>query len=88
MSFKIEFRKAGKVFEWNDSFGNILDFAEAKGIQLDHACLVGVCGTCKARLISGRVFMETEEGLQEEDRAGSMFLPCVAVPETDIVIDA
>ena len=88
MAFKIQFKKTGKTFEWDSSFGNILDFAEAKGIQMESNCRIGVCGTCKVKLLSGRVMMETEEGLQDEDRTENMILPCVAVPETDIVIDA
>ncbi|MCX5906088.1 MAG: 2Fe-2S iron-sulfur cluster binding domain-containing protein [Deltaproteobacteria bacterium] len=87
MPFKIEFKKTGKTFEWDTRFGNILEFAEAKGIQIDNACRVGVCGTCKVKLLSGKVAMDTEDGLQEEDRAENMILPCVAVPETDIVIE-
>ena len=88
MAFKIQFKKTGKTFEWDSSFGNILDFAEAKGIEMESNCRIGVCGTCKVKLLSGRVMMEMEDGLQDEDRAANMILPCVAMPETDIVIDA
>ena len=85
---KIQFKKSGKTLEWGDPFTNILDLAEANGIQVESACRVGVCGTCKVKLLSGEVFMETEDGLQDEDRDQSMVLLCVAVPKTDLVIDA
>ena len=85
---KIQFQKSGKTLEWDDRFENILDLAEANGIQLENACRVGVCGTCKVKLLSGEVYMETEDGLQDEDRNQNMILPCVAVPKTDLVIDA
>jgi ferredoxin len=88
LGFKIEFKKGGKTLEWNGSAGNILDLAEANGIQLDSACRIGVCGTCKVKLLSGKVIMETEDGLTDEDRAENLILPCVAQPETDLVIDA
>lgn len=88
MSLKIEFRKSGKTFEWDDNFENLLAFAEEKGISMDSTCRVGVCGTCKVKLISGEVFMEAEEGLDEEDRSNQMILACVATPQTDLVIDA
>jgi ferredoxin len=84
---KIQFQKSGKTLEWDDSFENILDLAEANGIQLENACRVGVCGTCKVKLLSGEVYMETEDGLQDEDRKQNMILPCVAVPKSDLVID-
>ncbi len=87
MAFKIEFKKSGKTFEWDSNLGNILDFAEARGIQIESGCRTGVCGTCKVKLLSGTVVMETEDGLNDEDKANHMFLPCVAMPETDLVID-
>ena len=85
---KIQFQKSGKTLEWDDRFENVLDLAEANGIQLENACRVGVCGTCKVKLLSGEVYMETEDGLQDEDRNQNMILPCVAVPKTDLVLDA
>ena len=88
MGFKILFKKSGKTLEWQDRFGNILDLAEQNGIQMESGCRIGTCGTCQVRLLSGEVLMETEEGLQDEDRAQNMILPCVSVPKTDLVIDA
>ncbi len=88
MPFKIEFRKSGKTFEWESNFGNLLDFGEAKGIQMESNCRIGVCGSCKIKLLLGKVTMETEDALVEEDRKQDMILPCVALPESDIAIDA
>jgi ferredoxin len=88
MALKIEFKKSGKTFEWDEKFQNLLDFAEEKGVLMESTCRVGACGTCKVKLISGQVFMEVEDGLEEEDKANQMILPCVAVPRTDLVIDA
>ena len=88
MAFKIEFKKSGKTFEWDSSLGNILDFAEARGIQIESGCRMGVCGTFQVKLLSGTAVMETEDGLNDEDKANNMILPCVATPETDLVIDA
>ncbi len=88
MAFQIEFRKSGKTFEWEENFANLLDFAESKGIPIDSTCRVGVCGTCKVKLLSGRVFMETEDGLSEEEKKEGMILPCVATPAADLVIEA
>jgi ferredoxin len=85
---KIQFQKSDKTLEWDDRFENVLDLAEANGIQLENACRVGVCGTCKVKLLSGEIYMETEDGLQDEDRNQNMILPCVAIPKTDLVIDA
>jgi ferredoxin len=88
MAFKIEFRKSGKTLEWESSSGNLLDFAEENGIQMESGCRIGTCGSCKVKLISGTVTMETEEGLEDADKANGMILPCVAVPESDLIIEA
>ncbi|MCX5918137.1 MAG: 2Fe-2S iron-sulfur cluster-binding protein [Deltaproteobacteria bacterium] len=88
MAFKITFQKSGKTFDWESSSNNVLDFAEDKGIQMESGCRMGVCGSCKVKLLSGSVTMETEDGLEDADKADRMILPCVAVPESDLVIDA
>jgi ferredoxin len=88
MAFQITFQKSGKTFDWESSFNNVLDFAEDKGIQMESGCRIGVCGSCKVKLLSGSVTMETEDGLEDGDQANRMILPCVAVPESDLVIDA
>jgi ferredoxin len=88
MTFKLEFKKSGKTLEWESSSGNLLDFAEENGIQMESGCRIGTCGSCKVKLISGGVSMETEDGLEDADQADRMILPCVAVPESDLVIEA
>jgi glycine betaine catabolism B len=88
MAFNITFKKSGKTFEWEDRFENLLDFAEEKRIQMESGCRIGTCGTCKVKLISGSVTMETEEGLDDSDKSAGMILPCVAVPESDLEIEA
>ena len=88
MAFKITFEKSGKTIDWEASFSNLLDFAEARGIQLESGCRMGACGSCKVKLISGTVTMETEDGLEDADKAERMILSCVAVPESDLVIEA
>jgi ferredoxin len=84
----VEFKKSGKTLEWESSSGNLLDFAEGNGIPMESGCRIGTCGSCKVRLISGTVTMETEDGLEDADKANRMILPCVAVPESDLVIKA
>ena len=32
------------------------------GVELRHDCRSGVCGTCRVRLVEGKVFGGTEEG--------------------------
>lgn len=88
MGTTIEFRKSGKTVQWDDAAENILELAEDNDIAIDSECMAGVCGTCKTRLLAGKVDMETDDGLEEEDRQNNMILPCVATPVTDVVLDA
>ena len=54
---------------------NILAAAGDKSIRIPHACEVGVCGTCRARVISGEVLCG-----QKVMRAGEEVLTCISQP--------
>ncbi|MCB2186996.1 MAG: 2Fe-2S iron-sulfur cluster binding domain-containing protein [Deltaproteobacteria bacterium] len=88
MAFQVEFKKSGKTLPWHDKYDSILDLAEDNGVEMESLCRQGVCGSCKARLLAGEVEMDTTDGLEEEDARQGMILPCVAVPKTDVIIDA
>ncbi len=88
MSYHIVFKKTGRTWEWSESFENLLEFAEERGVGIENVCRAGVCGTCKTKLFAGEVSMETEEGLSLEDKQNNFFLPCVAIPLSNLVIDA
>lgn len=88
MGYKIDFRQSQKTLEWDDRYENILELAEENDIDIDYECRQGFCGTCKVRLLSGEVDMEVEDGLEEEDIQEGFILTCVAVPLSDIVLEA
>ncbi|MCW2544901.1 MAG: paaK [Frankiales bacterium] len=50
-----------------------------------YACRGGVCGTCRARLVSGDVQMETNYALEPDELKAGVFLTCQAHPVTDEV---
>ena len=66
----------------------LLESSEKNGVLIPSGCRQGVCGTCRTRLLSGRVRMETEEGLNDELRSQGFILPCVSRPIGDITLDA
>lgn len=88
MAHKVEFKKSGKVLEWNDKYESILELAEANGIEIESECRQGYCGTCMVKLLSGKVEMENTDGLGETDVDNNMILTCTAVPTTDVVLEA
>jgi len=60
-------RKVCKVTFNGDAFlancGDLLlDSALMNGVDLPHDCRSGICGTCRVRLVAGKVFGGTEEG--------------------------
>jgi ring-1,2-phenylacetyl-CoA epoxidase subunit PaaE len=66
----------------------ILDAALAKGADLPYACKGGVCCTCRAKLIEGKVHMEVNYALEEEEVAQGFILTCQSHPLTEkVVID-
>ena len=88
MALTVEFKKSGKTLEWDDRFESILELAEENDIEIESECQQGFCGTCITELISGDVHMENTDGLETEGAGENMILPCVAMPKTNIVIDA
>jgi len=68
----------------------ILSAAIRAGIGLPYGCKDGACGTCKSRLLEGRVIHGAHQlkalSVAEED--AGLILPCCATPQTDCVIEA
>lgn len=65
----------------------VLEAAESAGIALPSLCRVGVCATCRCRLISGSVEGDFD-AIDPSEQASGFILACVARPLTDCVIDA
>ena len=80
----------GKSFNFKIHQGsnNILDAALANGADLPFACKGGVCSTCKAKVIEGKVDMEVNYALEKEEVAAGYVLTCQGIPCSDkIVVD-
>lgn len=63
--------------------GSILDSARASGLPAPFACKAGVCATCRAKVISGKVEMAVHYGLTDEEVAEGYVLTCQSVPIGD-----
>jgi ring-1,2-phenylacetyl-CoA epoxidase subunit PaaE len=61
----------------------ILDAAQRTRPDLPFACKGGVCGTCRARLVSGTVEMRRNYALEEDELAAGYVLTCQAHPTSD-----
>jgi ring-1,2-phenylacetyl-CoA epoxidase subunit PaaE len=63
--------------------GSILDSARAAGLPAPFACKAGVCATCRAKVIGGKVEMAARYGLTDEEVADGYVLTCQSVPAGD-----
>ena len=60
--------------------GNILESVQAAGLPAPYACKGGVCSTCRARVLSGKVEMKKNYGLTDAEVAQGYVLTCQSVP--------
>jgi ring-1,2-phenylacetyl-CoA epoxidase subunit PaaE len=80
----------GRSFDFDLAFNNasILDAALQQGADLPYACKGGVCTTCKAKLLEGKVDMDVNYGLEPEEVAEGFILTCQSHPRTkNVVVD-
>ncbi|HID75649.1 MAG TPA: 2Fe-2S iron-sulfur cluster binding domain-containing protein [Planctomycetaceae bacterium] len=66
----------------------ILEAAERVGVEIENSCRVGMCGVCAVKLLSGQVTMETDDGLDPDDRAAGKILACQARADADVAVQA
>jgi ring-1,2-phenylacetyl-CoA epoxidase subunit PaaE len=65
---------------------SILDSAEAAGLDVPYACKGAVCCTCKARIVEGKVAMDMNYALTDEEVADGYVLTCQSHPLTERVV--
>ena len=63
----------------------ILDAVLAVRADAPFACKGGVCGTCRARLVTGEVTMARNYALDPEEPAAGFVLACQSVPVSEDV---
>lgn len=84
----VTIREGGKTFDFKLPFGgdNILDAAIANAADLPFACKGGVCCTCKAKLVEGKVDMLVNYALEQEEVDEGFILTCQAMPQSEKVV--
>jgi ring-1,2-phenylacetyl-CoA epoxidase subunit PaaE len=75
-----------REFDFLQGQPSILDGASAAGIEVPFSCTSGVCGTCRAKLIEGRVRMERCYALDKAEVAEGFVLTCQSHPLTERVV--
>lgn len=66
----------------------VLEASERVGVDIDNSCRIGTCGVCVVKLLSGKVSMEVEDGLEPEEKEADMILACQAKSTGDVTVEA
>jgi ferredoxin len=85
---KVQIQASGAAFPVPPG-SSVLQAALAAGLALPSSCRNGTCRACLSRLITGEIRYQIEwPGVSADEKAEGYFLPCVACPTTDLVMEA
>lgn len=89
MSHQITIQPAGRTYT-TEGDDTLLAAAIRQGVGLPYGCKDGACGSCKSKLLDGRVMHGNHQpkALSAEEEPAGFVLTCCARPETDCVIEA
>src|SRR5450631_3753447 len=89
MSFTVTVQPSGRSFRV-DRNEPVLTAAIRDGVGLPYGCKDGACGSCKSRMLEGRVIhgVHQSKALSVDEEAAGWILTCQAAPQTDLVIEA
>lgn len=89
MSLSVSIQPSGRAFTMQRD-ETVLSAAIAAGIGLPYGCKDGACGSCKCKLLEGRVIHGAHQAkaLSADEEAAGYLLTCCATPQTDLVIEA
>ncbi len=89
MTFTITLQPADRSF-MVEADEAILAAAIRQGIGLPYGCRDGACGSCKSKLISGRVVHGTHQlkALSPAEEEAGYILTCCSRPQSDCVVEA
>ena len=88
MTFQVTVQPSGRTFEVARDEA-MLPAALRQGLVLPYGCKDGACGSCKSRLLEGRVIhgAHQQKALSAAEEETGMILTCCGTPQTDCVIE-
>jgi len=89
MPFTVTVQPSGRTFSV-DRDEPILAAAIRQGVGLPYGCKDGACGSCKSKLLEGRVIhgAHQSKALSAEEEAAGWILTCQAAAQGDVVVEA
>jgi CDP-4-dehydro-6-deoxyglucose reductase len=88
LSYQVELKTSGKKFSV-EADETVLEAALRQSINLPYGCKNGACGSCKGRLLTGKITHgdHSQSALSPADETAGATLLCCAHPQTDLLIE-
>ena len=88
LQYQVELKKSGKSFLVEED-ETILEAAIRQGIGLPYGCKNGACGSCKGKVLNGRIEHgdHSQSALSTLDETAGATLLCCAHPKSNVLID-
>lgn len=87
MTYSVKVILDGNDYEITVNEGEtILEAAINADLDPPYACRVAACCSCKAKLVEGKVEMDDDEPLTEEEIEEGFILTCQSHPKTERVV--
>lgn len=81
----VTFAKSNREIPWNATMSSLLELAEENDVPMKSGCRAGSCGECEVAIRAGEVEYVREA---EADCEEHCCLACIAVPKSNVVIEA
>lgn len=82
---KITINGKRRTLTYDPALVSVLENSRAAGLPAPFACKAGVCATCRAKVVKGKVEMIRQFGLSDDEIARGYVLTCQAIPISDDV---
>jgi ferredoxin len=86
--WKVSIQPSGLIFETKPHLSLLTAALQAR-IRMPSSCRNGTCRTCLCVLKQGVISYQIDwPGLTREEKQEGLILPCVAIAESDLVLEA
>jgi len=80
---RVTFSVSNRTVDWDGSFDNLLEFAEAQGLNPPYSCRSGICNSCMRDVVGEVTYVDEPLRIPAKGFA----LICCSVPKGDITLD-
>lgn len=80
---RVTFAVSGRTVDWDNSFDNLLEFAEGQGLKPPYSCRSGICNSCMRDIVGEVTYVD--EPLRMPPKGCALI--CCSIPKGDITLD-